>query len=715
MSQPSDVICATDIGHVESAAGFGGLAPWIPGCCDSGVSGFDVAKVAQAFRMGAGDDSHRTVAIKRFQPIMYQSFQREVSMLRLVGMHPNIVRMLDSVDGHKSEESVIVFESCPGGDLYEYYAAEHRKTRSQMSEDTVAVLMWQALQALARLQEVGVEHRDVKPENMFLYVCAADKGGYPRLKLGDFGWSCQSRHENTGFERERTTGGSMGYAPPELSPEPLSPRSRKSDETRNSFRGPAGSSDMWGIGVVSYLLMVGRGPFKAKAVSSLREEGHEQITKEHMENRLLDLIHSGEIDRDVQGWQSLSEDAQNFVEGLIRRDPADRCSLAEALRHPFLRLPRQLLRKGGSQHSMDELSRRVAWSGLDGLQRLGWLAVAHAASEVELQARTVDQAIRAVQEGKGRYQEILAGCLLAENVRKPIKNWTEVARFAFQYLDLDGDGLLSMQDLVQHTEGARDAGPKETKPPEGSKQSPCHPAEAALAWVLRWKTEDATVGLSFEDFQGALGEAVSTACVAACEEGDWPFDFGSEATNSPLPQQGRRKLQVTVGIPSTATPRTPGGSGYGSPQSPRSPIGLRPTHRRWKHAEADSKDSTRDSASAGVSRWSSPQQELKSSPAAEAKDDEAPVHSVPPFPRDLAAAFDGPEKEGPQNSGENFLVVDLDELRPIPQESIPASQGFPKDIQEIPPRAITNLFPKDVREGAKRWKDVEEDELLRPL
>ncbi|OCF53996.1 CAMK protein kinase [Kwoniella mangroviensis CBS 10435] len=107
--------------------------------------------------------------------------------------HPNILKLLDYIvepsleddyedDGgeeeYKEGKIHVVLELVAGGDLW-YYIDKHR----QLQEDEVRWIGWQLISALKYLHEMGIVHRDVKPENILLHTSCA----YPRILLADFG------------------------------------------------------------------------------------------------------------------------------------------------------------------------------------------------------------------------------------------------------------------------------------------------------------------------------------------------------------------------------------------------------------------------------------------------------------------------------------------------------------------------------------------------
>jgi serine/threonine protein kinase len=164
--------------------------------------------------------------------------------------------LLQSFEGLGGEDA-LVLEYCNGSTVYELYAREH--PNGGLSERLIARLVRQLLLALEHLCSCGVEHQDVKPENMMLYDVSLP-ANTAELKLGDFGWAAII-HPNSGANKPPPTGaGSLWYAPPELNP-PVAGIPRAEDP---AIATPSvGRCDMWSVGVVTYLLTVGHNPFNA--------------------------------------------------------------------------------------------------------------------------------------------------------------------------------------------------------------------------------------------------------------------------------------------------------------------------------------------------------------------------------------------------------------------------------------------------------------------
>jgi len=472
----------------------------------------------------------RKVAVKRFHRPGSRTYLKELTALKKVGTHPNVLRLLESFQGFGSED-VLVLEYCDGSTLYDLYAREHPK--GGLPERLVARLVRQLFLALEHLANCGIEHQDVKPENMMLYDVSVSTF-QAELKLGDFGWAAISPAPGEGKSAKPppTGAGSLWYAPPELNP----PVEGIEMELAVDNRGEPvrGYSDMWSAGVVLYLLLVGHNPFN---------QALKQPTPEAQDQEVLRLVAHGNYNRRTDRWLHLHSDARDLMSLLLRVSPMQRASAAEALQHAFVTKRTVAGRTagygGGNGVAVDgETSglfhgsflpapwagRERRWSRLDGLQRLGWLAIARAVAEPELDRSVVQGALDAMEqerqreEQKGSWDASSASTgigksreagylwqLARELSTTPIfqwlqdrSAWPDGLRLAFSFLDVDQDGLLSPQDIVAHCAGPpvpQRAMSKGEDPMKGqpaavaAKASGAEPSllELANRWIDRWE------------------------------------------------------------------------------------------------------------------------------------------------------------------------------------------------------------------------------------
>ncbi|KAF8406566.1 hypothetical protein HHK36_008654 [Tetracentron sinense] len=236
------------------------------------------------------------VAVKRIEknkmilPIAVEDVKREVKILKALTGHENVVQFHNAFED--DSYVYIVMELCEGGELLDRILA---KKDSRYTEKDAAIIVRQMLKVAAECHLHGLVHRDMKPENFLFKSTKVDSP----LKATDFGLSDFIKPGR----KFQDIVGSAYYVAPEV-------LKRKS--------GP--ESDVWSIGVITYILLCGRRPFWDKT-----EDG---IFKEVMRNK---------PDFRRKPWPSISNSAKDFIKKLLVKDPRARLTAAQALSHPWVR------------------------------------------------------------------------------------------------------------------------------------------------------------------------------------------------------------------------------------------------------------------------------------------------------------------------------------------------------------------------------------------
>lgn len=225
---------------------------------------------------------HRTVAVKEVHLLARgeelgrwrRQAHREARAIARIS-HPNVVDIYDLVD-HENR-LWLVMELVNGPSLAD--------VAGPMPPARVAEIGRQLLSALDAVHSSGALHRDVKPSNILL---RADG----QVVLCDFGIVALADTES--LTQPGAVVGSLEYIAPErLGDQPVGP-----------------ASDLFSLGATLYALLTGRSPFaRAEAVAVLHA-----VLQEHPV-----------VPRDVGPLGPL-------LEALLRKDPADRPSVAEATR-----------------------------------------------------------------------------------------------------------------------------------------------------------------------------------------------------------------------------------------------------------------------------------------------------------------------------------------------------------------------------------------------
>lgn len=137
---------------------------------------------------------------------------------------------------------------------------------------------------------------DLKPENLLYLTKATDSD----LVLADFGIAKMLDSKD---EVLTTMAGSFGYAAPEVMLK----------------KGHGKPVDMWSMGVITYTLLCGYSPFRSENLQDLIEE-----------------CSNAKVTFHERYWKDVSEDAKQFILGLLQPKPDDRWSSSQALNHIWL-------------------------------------------------------------------------------------------------------------------------------------------------------------------------------------------------------------------------------------------------------------------------------------------------------------------------------------------------------------------------------------------
>ncbi|TXG59790.1 hypothetical protein EZV62_014363 [Acer yangbiense] len=388
------------------------------------------------------------VAVKKIEknkmilPIAVEDVKREVKILQALAGHENVVKFYNAFED--DSYVYIVMELCEGGELLDRILS---KKDSRYSEKDAAVVVRQMLKVAAECHLHGLVHRDMKPEN---FLFKSTKEDSP-LKATDFGLSDFIKPG----KKFQDIVGSAYYVAPEV----LKRRS-----------GP--ESDVWSIGVITYILLCGRRPFWDKT-----EDG---IFKEVLRNK---------PDFRRKPWPTISNAAKDFVKKLLVKDPRARLTAAQALSHPWVReggeaseipidisvlnnmrqfvrysrLKQFALRALASTLNEEELSDlRDQFDAIDvdkngsiSLEEmrqalakdLPWKLKESRVLEI-LQAGVIDSNT----DGLVDFSEFVAATLHVHQLEEHDSDkWHQRSRAAFEKFDIDRDGFITSEELRTHT------------------------------------------------------------------------------------------------------------------------------------------------------------------------------------------------------------------------------------------------------------------------
>ncbi|TSK16059.1 Serine/threonine-protein kinase 17A [Bagarius yarrelli] len=214
----------------------------------------------------------------------------EIAVLELASSCHRVVNLHEVYE--MPSEMVLVLEFAAGGEIFNRCVAERDEA---FKEDDVKRLMRQILEGVAFLHKHNIVHLDLKPQNILL---TSDEP-LGDIKIVDFGLS---RMVSSNQELREIMGTPEYVAPEVLNYEPIST-----------------ATDMWSIGVLAYVMLTGMSPF----LGADKQETFlniSQINVSYTEDEL----------------EQLDKAAIHFIKSLLIKEPEDRATAEECLKHQWL-------------------------------------------------------------------------------------------------------------------------------------------------------------------------------------------------------------------------------------------------------------------------------------------------------------------------------------------------------------------------------------------
>ena len=240
--------------------------------------------------------SKRIVAIKILEKENISSnefnmIKNEIDILKIC-QHPNIVKLYDVFED--IERIHIIMELINGPDLFCYL----EKKDFDINESEANKIINKLSSAIYYLNVFGIVHRDIKPENILL----TDNSNNYDIKLIDFGLG-------------------IILGPDEKSEQPFGTVSYVSPEVLCGYDYDK-SVDIWSMGILSYLLLVGRLPFDHP---------------EDDENEIARQTINDPVPFTEKKWNKISCEAKDFVNQCLKKDPLERINITEILKHDWIK------------------------------------------------------------------------------------------------------------------------------------------------------------------------------------------------------------------------------------------------------------------------------------------------------------------------------------------------------------------------------------------
>jgi len=223
----------------------------------------------------------RAIKILKKSDVDMESLLEEVTILSKLS-HPYIMHIYEIFEDKLN--IYITSDYCKGGELFEMISK-----KGSFTEKEACIIMKQIMSAICYSHQNGIVHRDLKPENILLDSNSDDLS----IKIVD--WGCAKRIKKD--ERLHQVDGSSYYIAPEV---------LQGDYNEKC--------DIWSCGVILYILLCGYPPFNG--------DNDEEIYAS---------ILSGEFSFPEEEWNSVSDEAKNFIKKMLVKNPEERITALDSL------------------------------------------------------------------------------------------------------------------------------------------------------------------------------------------------------------------------------------------------------------------------------------------------------------------------------------------------------------------------------------------------
>jgi len=367
----------------------------------------------------------KSIAKKHLTKEDLENLSKEVDIISQLD-HPNIIKFLESYQDKYYFH--IVMELCQGKEVFEKIIEE-----GCLTEHKVCEVLYKVLTALNYCHNIGICHRDVKPENILF----ENEDNDSEIKLIDFGLSKKYGME----EKMHTILGTPYYVAPEV-------LNGEYDQ----------KCDIWSVGAIAYIMLSGEPPFNGS--------NNQEIFKK---------ILNHDIKFDGEKWEKVSLAAKSFIIRCLTKKPEKRFNASQALQHEWFN---QLnINKSDCNINEEILINLKNYTQPNKLKRLVMKFLINDISKIELKnLKEAFFAIDVKKQGFIRFEELETAFSKAnivftrEELLKRFKNGEkngkidysefllacsnlnnyitkEKLNLAFKYFDIDDNGIIDIEDL----------------------------------------------------------------------------------------------------------------------------------------------------------------------------------------------------------------------------------------------------------------------------
>ena len=240
----------------------------------------------------------KSISLKKLTEKERNDLIREVDIISHLE-HPYIIKFYETF--HDEFYFHIITELCRGNNLN----MRAKKNGKKMKEEHARIIILKLLHAINYCHSFGIVHRDLKPENIVFESPKTEddeeeeeqENNNFNIKIIDFGLSALKNKT----EKLHTILGTPYYMAPEV---------LKGDYNEKC--------DIWSIGAITYYLLSGVEPFKGET-----------------SNIIFAKILYTEPDYNPDKFKNVSPKAIDFIKKCFVKNPEERFSSKEGLKHPW--------------------------------------------------------------------------------------------------------------------------------------------------------------------------------------------------------------------------------------------------------------------------------------------------------------------------------------------------------------------------------------------
>ena len=198
---------------------------------------------------------------------------------------------------------IILIRLMVGEELFEKITAE--EFYGDFTEKDAAMIMQQVFRGINYWHSNNIVHRYLKPENLLLEntVSHEDLGGKKTMKIKIIDFGTAQEFEVGGKKKMEERYGTPYYIAP--------------DVLNKSYNE---KWDIWSLGVILYILLVGYPPFNGSD-----------------DKKIIEAVKKGKYTLDEPEWDDVSEEAVDLVKRWLTYGPDKRISASEALEHSWFK------------------------------------------------------------------------------------------------------------------------------------------------------------------------------------------------------------------------------------------------------------------------------------------------------------------------------------------------------------------------------------------